>query len=119
MAPWKGEQHEAIIVCMTVSATYSNKYRSVYGGPHLRAVEQCTPSFLEPPKSQVILSAENSWVYPTKDTFSQITGLTNYPLSLGDAHLPKDPRVELVSGIDLTLSRPTDFLRKMSRISKM
>jgi hypothetical protein len=66
VTPWKGEQHEAIIVCMTVSATHSNKYRSIYGGLHLHGAEQCTPSFLEPPKSQVILSAENSWV---KDIF--------------------------------------------------
>jgi hypothetical protein len=41
-------------------------------------------------------------VYPTKDTFSKITGLTNRPLSIKEAQLPNDTRLELVSGIDLS-----------------
>lgn len=43
-------------------------------------------------------------VYPTRDTFARVTGLTNRPLSVKDANLPNDPRLELVSGIDLTKS---------------
>lgn len=40
--------------------------------------------------------------YPTKSTFGQVTALTNRPLSLEDSQLPNDPRLHLVSGIDLT-----------------
>lgn len=31
-----------------------------------------------------------------------MTGLTNRPLSLEDSHLPRDDRLQLISGIDLT-----------------
>jgi hypothetical protein len=41
-------------------------------------------------------------VYPNKDTFSRIIGLTNRPLTIQQAQLPKDARLELVSGIDLS-----------------
>ena len=40
--------------------------------------------------------------FPSPSTFSQVTGLTNRPLSLEDSKLPKDSRLQLVSGIDLT-----------------
>ena len=40
--------------------------------------------------------------YPSKDTFAKVTGLTNRPLSIQDAQLPEDPRLQLISGIDLT-----------------
>jgi hypothetical protein len=40
--------------------------------------------------------------YPTRTTFDQITGLTNRPLSLEDACLPVDPRLQLASGVDMT-----------------
>lgn len=40
--------------------------------------------------------------FPTSSTFTNITGLTNRPLSLEDSKLPKDSRIQLVSGIDLT-----------------
>jgi hypothetical protein len=39
--------------------------------------------------------------YPNKNTFSKVTGLTNRPLSIKDAQLPEDPRLRLISGIDL------------------
>ena len=39
--------------------------------------------------------------YPTPTTWTSITGLTNRELSLEDANLPNDPRISLVSGIDL------------------
>ncbi|KAK5171212.1 uncharacterized protein LTR77_004356 [Saxophila tyrrhenica] len=42
--------------------------------------------------------------YPTKSTFEKVTGLTNRPLSLEDSNLPKDSRLQLVSGVDLTAS---------------
>lgn len=40
--------------------------------------------------------------YPTSTSFAHITGLTNRPLSIEDAKLPRDERLELVSGVDLT-----------------
>jgi|SRR5271156_5075084 len=43
-------------------------------------------------------------VYPTKDTFARIVGLTNRPLTVRDAYLPEDARLELISGIDLSKS---------------
>jgi len=43
-------------------------------------------------------------VYPAKDTFARIVGLTNRPLTVRDAYLPEDPRLELISGIDLSKS---------------
>lgn len=43
-------------------------------------------------------------LYPTPDTFTRITGTTNRPLTLQQAHLPEDPRLQLVSGIDFTKS---------------
>ena len=42
--------------------------------------------------------------YPSPQTFSRITGTTNRPLSLEKAQIPPDPRIKLVSGIDLTKS---------------
>ena len=39
--------------------------------------------------------------YPTPTTFDQITGLTNRPLSIEDAGLPSDARLQLANGIDL------------------
>jgi hypothetical protein len=40
--------------------------------------------------------------YPTPTTFSRVIGLTNRPLSLEDSFLPKDSRLSLKSGIDLS-----------------
>jgi hypothetical protein len=45
-------------------------------------------------------------VYPSPTSFARITGTTNRPLSLEQAQLPKDDRVKLVHGIDLT--KPVD-----------
>ena len=42
--------------------------------------------------------------YPTKDTWSRITGLTNRPVTVKEAQLPEDPRLELVNDIDLSSS---------------
>jgi hypothetical protein len=44
--------------------------------------------------------------YPTKTTWSSITAVANRPLSLKDAHFPNDPRISLVSGIDLIKPAP-------------
>ncbi|KAH7317445.1 hypothetical protein BKA65DRAFT_515929 [Rhexocercosporidium sp. MPI-PUGE-AT-0058] len=44
--------------------------------------------------------------YPTKTTFSRITGTTNRPFSLQQARISPDPRINLVSGIDFTKSVP-------------
>ncbi|KAF2228310.1 hypothetical protein BDZ85DRAFT_255757 [Elsinoe ampelina] len=40
--------------------------------------------------------------FPSNNTFSQVTALTNRPLSIEGSKLPQDDRLELVSGIDLT-----------------
>jgi hypothetical protein len=42
--------------------------------------------------------------YPNPTTFSRITGLSNRPLTLEQAQLPADSRLNLVHGIDLTKS---------------
>ncbi|KZT37923.1 hypothetical protein SISSUDRAFT_808400 [Sistotremastrum suecicum HHB10207 ss-3] len=42
--------------------------------------------------------------YPTASTFSQVTGLTNRPLTREAALLPLDPRLRLISGVDLQKS---------------
>src|ERR1700753_1135597 len=44
--------------------------------------------------------------YPTPTTWMSITGATNRPLTIAEAHLPNDPRVSLVSSIDLTKPAP-------------
>ncbi|KAJ8115984.1 hypothetical protein OPT61_g2490 [Boeremia exigua] len=44
--------------------------------------------------------------YPTPTTFAKITGLSNRPLTLEQAYLPQDDRLNLVNGIDLTKSIP-------------
>ncbi|ETS77226.1 hypothetical protein PFICI_11100 [Pestalotiopsis fici W106-1] len=43
-------------------------------------------------------------VYPSATSFARITGTTNRPLSLEQAQLPRDDRVQLVHGVDLTKS---------------
>ncbi|KAF3002722.1 hypothetical protein E8E14_002454 [Neopestalotiopsis sp. 37M] len=45
-------------------------------------------------------------VYPSPTSFARITGTTNRPLSLEQAQLPKDDRVKIVHGVDLT--KPVD-----------
>ena len=40
--------------------------------------------------------------YPTPNTFSSITGLTNRPLNILDVQIPSDPRVTFYPGFDLT-----------------
>ncbi|KAF6814740.1 sirq protein [Colletotrichum plurivorum] len=42
--------------------------------------------------------------YPTPMTFSRITGTTNRPMTLEQAQLPADPRLQIASGIDFTKS---------------
>jgi hypothetical protein len=42
--------------------------------------------------------------YPDPTAFSRITGLSNRPLTLEQAQLTADPRLNLVNGIDLTKS---------------
>ncbi|OQV06581.1 hypothetical protein CLAIMM_11128 isoform 1 [Cladophialophora immunda] len=45
--------------------------------------------------------------YPSPTTFSQVTALSNRPLSISDAQWPNDPRLHLASGIDLTATVDT------------
>lgn len=42
--------------------------------------------------------------YPARTTFEKITGLSNRPLTLEQAHLPNDSRLSLINGVDLTKS---------------
>ncbi|KAH6976608.1 hypothetical protein EDB80DRAFT_783846 [Ilyonectria destructans] len=42
--------------------------------------------------------------YPSATTFTRITGTTNRPLTLEQAQIPSDHRIQLVSGINLTKS---------------
>lgn len=43
-----------------------------------------------------------SRTYPSPTTFSRITGTTNRPLTLEQARIPEDDRIQLVSGVDFT-----------------
>ncbi|KAJ9609946.1 hypothetical protein H2200_006275 [Cladophialophora chaetospira] len=47
--------------------------------------------------------AKEALSYPTPTTFAQVTALSNRPLSTADASWPDDARLQLVSGVDLTL----------------
>lgn len=47
--------------------------------------------------------------YPSKDTFSSVTALTNRPLLLEDSKWPKDSRLDIVSGIDLMKGSQKDL----------
>lgn len=51
--------------------------------------------------------------YPTATAFASVTGVTNRPLTVEGARLPPDPRLRLVSGVDLTASAESvvDVLR--------
>ena len=42
--------------------------------------------------------------YPTPTTFAKVTALSNRPLSAADAQWPDDPRLQIASGVDLTLT---------------
>lgn len=46
-------------------------------------------------------------IYPTPTTFARITGTTNRPFTLEQVHIPQDPRLQIVSGIDFTKSVDT------------
>lgn len=68
---------------------------------------------MAPPNHALVLGASgiSGWAlldqcrtYPTPETFSKITGQTNRPLSLSQAQIPADPRINLVNGIDFTKS---------------
>lgn len=39
--------------------------------------------------------------YPSKDAFSRVTAMVNRPLTRGMALWPDDPRLQIVSGVDL------------------
>jgi hypothetical protein len=39
--------------------------------------------------------------YPSRDAFSRVTALVNRPLSKEVAQWPEDPRLQIISGIDL------------------
>lgn len=45
--------------------------------------------------------AKNALSYPTPTTFSRVISLTNRPKTVEESGLPKDPRLELYSGVNL------------------
>jgi hypothetical protein len=47
--------------------------------------------------------------YPSKDTFSKVSALVNRPLSREMALWPDDPRLQIVSGIDLLKGSQEDL----------
>lgn len=47
--------------------------------------------------------------YPKKGIWSQVHALTNRPLSLKDSYWPDDPRLNIVSGIDLLKGSQEDL----------
>jgi hypothetical protein len=47
--------------------------------------------------------------YPTKDAFSKVTALVNRPLSRETAMWPEDPRLQIISGIDLLKGTQEDL----------
>jgi nucleoside-diphosphate-sugar epimerase len=56
----------------------------------------------------------NAVNYPTPATFERVIGLTNRPLSISDAYLPRDSRLELYSGADL--SNKASVMSKLQEI---
>ena len=57
--------------------------------------------------------------YPTTNTFAHVTGLTNRPLRIADAGFPDDPRLQLVSGIDLTRDVDTVVQKLKSEVKNV
>lgn len=48
--------------------------------------------------------ANTALSYPTSQTFDQVIGLANRPLSKEEGKLPDDPRLKLYSGVNLSQS---------------
>lgn len=57
--------------------------------------------------------------YPTKSTFNRITGLCHRLLSKEDALLPNDPRLDIISGIDLTKSVEAVIEQLRSKVAEV
>jgi hypothetical protein len=51
--------------------------------------------------------------YPEAGVFSKVTALTNRPLSEEVSQWPKDPRLEVISGIDLLKGSQTDLEKNL------
>lgn len=58
--------------------------------------------------------------YPANDTFERVIGLTSRPLSIENAFLPKDSRLHLHSGLDLSKDAPDiiNFLKEIDGIEE-
>ena len=59
--------------------------------------------------------ARTALSYPTPETFGQVIGLTNRPLSKEDANFPVDARLRLCSGVDL-LQGVDEIVKALKRI---
>jgi hypothetical protein len=57
--------------------------------------------------------------YPTSSTFSRVVGLTSRPLSLEDSGFPRDSRLKLYSGLDLSQDAESisTYLKSIGNIS--
>jgi hypothetical protein len=47
-------------------------------------------------------TVKETLTYPSSSAFHKVTGLTNRPLTIEEAYLPQDERLQLISGVDLT-----------------
>lgn len=51
--------------------------------------------------------------YPKEGIWDKVYALTNRPLSLEDSHWPNDPRLNIVSGIDLLKGSQEDLGKEL------
>lgn len=58
-------------------------------------------------------------VYPTITTFGTVVGVTNRPLTIKNAYLPEDSRLQLVSGVNLALSSESVISVMKEKIEKI
>jgi hypothetical protein len=65
--------------------------------------------------------ANSALCYPTARTFPRVIGLTSRPLSIEDAGMPFDPRLELYAGLDLSqnLSSIVSYLSGIEKIEEI
>lgn len=52
--------------------------------------------------------------HPRKGIWDKVHALTNRPLSLKDSHWPNDPRLNIVSGIDLLTGSQEDLEKELT-----
>lgn len=65
--------------------------------------------------------AKNVLSYPTSTTFARVIGLTHRPRTVEESGLPRDPRLELHSGINLrsSLDEVLEQLQKIPNVDEV